>query len=83
MVERITGFVDLEKLFLVETARGRFVGLEIEEMDDEQSLLALKDAVTASTAHCQRTSYVEKLVDLVQNLLIRIISQDGLVETAW
>ena len=45
LVEQITGFVDdLEKLFPVETTRRKLVELEIEEVDDEPSLMALQDA---------------------------------------
>ncbi|KAG9498404.1 hypothetical protein J7337_009209 [Fusarium musae] len=42
LVEKIRGFVnDLEKLFPVDTTRRKLVELEIEEVDDETSLMAL------------------------------------------
>ncbi|KAL5610634.1 hypothetical protein FOBRF1_006751 [Fusarium oxysporum] len=45
LVEQVTGFVDdLEKLFPVETTCRRLVELEIEEVDDEPSMLALYGA---------------------------------------
>ncbi|KAH7124960.1 prion-inhibition and propagation-domain-containing protein [Dactylonectria estremocensis] len=49
LVEQITGFVDdLEKLFPVETTRRKLVELEIEEVDDEPSLMALQDAAVGT-----------------------------------
>ncbi|RKK89117.1 Heterokaryon incompatibility protein s [Fusarium oxysporum] len=49
LVEQITGFVDdLEKLFPVETTRRKLVELEIEEVDDEPSLMALQDAAAGN-----------------------------------
>ncbi|KAH6960016.1 hypothetical protein BKA56DRAFT_500563, partial [Ilyonectria sp. MPI-CAGE-AT-0026] len=42
LVEQIVD--DLEKLFPVETTRRKLVELEIEEVDDEPSLMALQDA---------------------------------------
>jgi Prion-inhibition and propagation/Het-s 218-289 len=45
MADQITGFVDdLEKLFPVEAACRRLAEIEIEEIEDESSLTALKDA---------------------------------------
>ncbi|KAH6871201.1 hypothetical protein B0T10DRAFT_553454 [Thelonectria olida] len=49
LVEHITGFVDdLEKLFPLETTRRKLVELEIEEVDDEPSLMTLQDAATGT-----------------------------------
>ena len=49
LVEQITNLVDeLEKLFPVEATCRRLVELEIEEIEDEQSLIALKDAAEST-----------------------------------
>ncbi|KAM5352993.1 hypothetical protein ACJ41O_005715 [Fusarium nematophilum] len=49
LVEQITGFVDdMEKLFPVEATRRKLVELEIEEVDDEPSLMALQDAAAGA-----------------------------------
>ncbi|KAH7126432.1 prion-inhibition and propagation-domain-containing protein [Dactylonectria estremocensis] len=49
LVKQVTGFVDdLKKPFLVETTRRRLVELEIDEVDDELSLLALQDAAAGT-----------------------------------
>ncbi|KAH6883907.1 prion-inhibition and propagation-domain-containing protein, partial [Thelonectria olida] len=49
LVDQITGFVDdLEKLFPAEATRCKLVELEIEEVDDEPSLLALQDAAAGT-----------------------------------
>lgn len=45
LVEQIKGFIDdLEKLVPAEATRGRPVDYEIQDIDDEMSLLALRDA---------------------------------------
>ncbi|KAB5511461.1 hypothetical protein GE09DRAFT_982010 [Coniochaeta sp. 2T2.1] len=45
LVEQITDFVDdLEKIYPVESVRGRLVQLDIEEVDDEPALAALSEA---------------------------------------
>ncbi|KAI5456226.1 hypothetical protein BGZ63DRAFT_435766 [Mariannaea sp. PMI_226] len=49
LVEGVTGFVDdLEKLFPMKITRRKLVDLEIEEVDDEPSLMALQDAAAGT-----------------------------------
>ncbi|GJN78501.1 hypothetical protein PLIIFM63780_001995 [Purpureocillium lilacinum] len=49
LLDQIASFLDdLEKLFPVETACHRLIGLEIEEVADEPSLLALQDAASGT-----------------------------------
>ncbi|KAH7117478.1 hypothetical protein EDB81DRAFT_873261 [Dactylonectria macrodidyma] len=61
LVEQTTGFVDdLEKLFPVESMRRKLVELEIEEVDDKLSLMALQDAA-ASTESVLSEAVIEKI----------------------
>ncbi|RDW57733.1 hypothetical protein BP5796_12534 [Coleophoma crateriformis] len=61
LVEQIGGFVDdLEKLLPVEDTRRRLVEMEIEEVDDEQSLTALQTAA-ASTDQLLSEAVTKKL----------------------
>ncbi|RDW58782.1 hypothetical protein BP6252_13258 [Coleophoma cylindrospora] len=61
LVEQIAGFVDdLEKLLPVEDTRRRLVEMEIEEVDDEQSLTALQTAA-ANTDQLLSEAVTKKL----------------------
>ncbi|EMT74562.1 prion-inhibition and propagation-domain-containing protein [Fusarium oxysporum II5] len=78
LVEQITGFVDdLEKLFPVETTRRGLVELEIEEVDDEPSLMALQDAA-AGTDSVLSEAVTEKIEGIAGRNYAKDINSEGM-----
>ncbi|POR31694.1 Uncharacterized protein TPAR_08091 [Tolypocladium paradoxum] len=87
LVEQITGFIDdLEKLFPVETMRRQLVEMEIETVDDEPSLLALRDAAAGTDGYLSDAA-VKKLEGIAgRNYAKNIKSEEMarvLVGNAW
>ncbi|KAM6516650.1 hypothetical protein FALCPG4_014828 [Fusarium falciforme] len=78
LVEQITGFVDdLEKLFPVDTTRRKLVELEIEEVDDEPSLMALQDAA-AGTDSVLSEAVTEKIEGIAGRNYAKDINSEGM-----
>jgi hypothetical protein len=72
LVEQVTGFVDdLEKLFPVDTTCRRLVELEIEEVYDEPSLLALQGAATGTDGVLS-----EAVSKRIEGIAVRIYAKD-------
>ncbi|KAJ4066663.1 hypothetical protein NW756_010174 [Fusarium oxysporum] len=78
LIEQITGFVDdLEKLFPVDTTRRKLVELEIEEVDDEPSLMALQDAA-AGTDSVLSEAVTEKIEGIAGRNYAKDINSEGM-----